>query len=199
MSDSLGMKAVNRVAETDRFPFIKALAHIAVADDSVTLDEKQMVKQYANAWELGEEAQAEVRDILRSGERVSLDTLVEGFSESGTRFLLMQELMRLSYADGTYGDAERKEIAGIAQRMDMSEEEFRELEKWVGRGQAWSGSADTEEGPGEGELEDVLGREEDGEYDLSDIETTESDLQDINPGGYEVEEEDLEEKTEDDS
>lgn len=183
MSDSLGMKAVSRVAETDRFPFVKALAHIAVADDSVTLDEKKMVQQYAEAWELGEEAEAEVRDILRSGSSPSLDQLVSEFTESGTRFLLMQELMRLSHADGTYGDAERRKIAKLAQRMGMTERQFREMETWVERGQAWGGfgGEGDEDGPEPRDLESVLESEDEDDYDLSDIKTGDSDLSDLDP------------------
>lgn len=192
MSDSLGMKVVNRVAETDRLPFVKALAHIAVADDSVTLDEKEMVSKYAGEWGLEDETKSQVEDILESGTSLPLDQLVSEFSESGTRFLLVQELMRLSYADGTYGDAERREIAAIAQRMGMSEDQFREVEKWVGRGQAWDASeAGTHS---EEDLEAVLGRDDEDEYDLSDIDTTDSDLDDIEPGGYDLEGEEPEEE-----
>lgn len=193
MSDSLGMKAVSRVDETDREPFLKALAHIAVADDSVTIDEKEMVEQYAEAWDLGDRARSVVKDILEAGSPLDLDHLVSEFSESGTRFLLMQELMRLAYADGTYGDVERRQIAAIAQRMDMTEEQFREVEKWVGRGRAWGDTM--EEGvPGEDELEGVLNREEDegNDYDLSDIETGDSDLSDLTEesfGGEYIDEE----------
>jgi uncharacterized tellurite resistance protein B-like protein len=195
MSDSLGMKAVNRVEPTDRLPFIKALAHIAIADDSVDLNEKQLVTDYAEAWELGEQEKAQVRDILDADLSLSLDTLVREFTESGTRFLLVQELMRLSHADGTYGDAERKEIAALAQRMDMTEAQFREVEKWVGRGQAWE-MPGGDDGPGEEQLEDVLGREPETEddYDLSDIETGDSDLSEIDPGGYDIDEDDLEDE-----
>lgn len=187
--DSLGMKVVNRVKETDRLPFLKALAHIAAVDDSVTLDEKQMVDDYTEAWSLDTNAQSQIQSILDANQSVSLDALAAEFSETGTRFLLMQELMRLSYADGTYGNAERKEIAAIAQRMDMSERQFREVEKWVGRGQAWE-ARDEDDSPGEEQLQAVLGREDDGdEYDLSDIDTSdESSLDDIDPGGYEAEE-----------
>lgn len=196
MSDSLGLKVVNRVEETDRLPFLRALAHIAIVDDTVDLNEKKMVEDYTEAWDLGESAKSQVREILDADLTLSLDDLVEDFSETGTRFLLVQELMRLSHADGTYGDAERKEIAAIAQRMGMDERQFREVEKWVGRGQAWEASSDDEDGPGEDQLQDVLNRDEDDEdeYDLSDIETEGSSLDDINPGGYEVSEEDLDEE-----
>ncbi len=201
MSKSLGMKAVSRVDEADREPFLKALAHIAVADDSVTIDEKEMVEQYAEAWELGDRARSVVKDILEAGSPLDLDHLTSQFSESGTRFLLVQELMRLAYADGTYGDVERRKIAAIAQKVDMSEEQFREVEKWVGRGRAWGDTSG--EGPGEEELEGLLGREEDEEndYDLSDIETGDSDLSDISEetlGGEYIDEETFEEASDED-
>lgn len=175
--DSLGLKAVSRVAETDRFPFLKALAHIAVADDSVTLDEEQMIRQYTEAWNLEQDAQTRVQDILDARSSLSLDTLVSEFSESGTRFLLMQEVLRLSHADGTYGSAERKEVGEIASRMGMSKSQLREVEEWVERGQAWE--APSEDGPGEEELKEVVNRPDETEHDLSDIETSDADLSDI--------------------
>lgn len=181
MSQSLGLKAVSRVEESDRFPFLKALAHIAALDDSVDLDEKRLVEQYADAWELSADAKAEVQDLLRAQSSLSLRQLVSEFSESGTRFLLVQELMRLAYADGTYGKVERKEIATIAHRMGMSENQFREVEKWVGRGQAWGGTDDADDGPDEKDLQQVLDYEDepDDEHDLSDIQTGDSDLSEI--------------------
>jgi uncharacterized tellurite resistance protein B-like protein len=201
MSESLGLKVVNRVEETDRLPFLKALAHIAIVDDTVDLNEKQMVEDYTDAWNLGTSAKAQVQEILNADLSLSLNELVAEFSETGTRFLLVQELMRLSHADGTYGDAERKEIAAIAQRMGMDERQFREVEKWVGRGQAWEGGATDEGESDEDELEDVLNRDEedDGdEYDLSDIETGGSSLDDIDPGGYEIDEDEYEDEVPED-
>jgi uncharacterized tellurite resistance protein B-like protein len=201
MSDSLGLKVVNRVEETDRLPFLKALAHIAIVDDNVDLNEKKMVEDYTEAWDLGASAKEQVREILDADLSLSLNELVAEFSETGTRFLLVQELMRLSYADGTYGDAERKEIAAIAQKMGMDERQFREVEKWVGRGQAWEASSDDEDESHDDQLEELLNRddeEEDGdEYDLSDIETGDSSLDEIDPGGYEIDEDEYDEDLED--
>jgi Tellurite resistance protein TerB. len=195
MSDSLGMKAVNRVEETDRLPFLKTLAYIAAADDSVTVDEKEMVDNYTEAWNLDDAAQDQVRDILEPDSSLSLNQLVAEFSESGTRFLLMQELMRLSYADGTYGDVERKEIATIAKRMGMSEAQFREVEKWVGRGQAWEASAG--DGPEDDQFQDAIsGEDPENDYELRDIETGGSDLSDIDPGEHDPDEDALDDEDE---
>jgi uncharacterized tellurite resistance protein B-like protein len=201
MSDeALGLKAVSRVKETDRLPFLKALAHLATVDDSVDLDEKRMVEQYADAWDLDTRAKSQVQDILDTKSSLSLNQLVAEFSESGTRFLLMQELMRLGYADGTYGKAERKEIASIAQRMGMTEDQFREVEKWVGRGQAWDVSGDT--GPSEEDLQRVLDREDDDDdtdHDLSDIQTGDSDLSDLDDAEFsEIDEDEFRKAMEED-
>jgi len=201
MSDSLGLKVVNRVEETDRLPFLKALAHIAIVDDNVDLNEKKMVQDYTEAWDLGASAKEQVREILDADLSLSLNELVAEFSETGTRFLLVQELMRLSYADGTYGDAERKEIAAIAQRMGMDERQFREVEKWVGRGQAWEASSDDADESHDDQLEELVNRDDeegDGdEYDLSDIETDGSSLDDIDPGGYEIDDDEIDDDASD--
>lgn len=178
---SLGMSVVARVPDSDRTPFLKALAHLAAVDDSVTLDEKQMVMEFAESWSLDEAAEGEIRDILRSGDHLSLDALVDEFHEPGTRFLLLQELIRLSYADGTYADSERKEIARIAKRLGLAEEQFLEVEEWVERGQAWE--LDQEDGSDSDDLEERLKRDEENEHDLSDIPTGDADLSDINDSG----------------
>ena len=201
MSESFGLKATSRVDETDRFPFVKALALIAVADDSVDLDEKRLVQQYADAWSLNPDARAEVQDILRTQSSLSLRDLVAEFSESGTRFLLIQELMRLAHADGTYGEAERKRIAKIAHRMGMSEDQFREVEKWVGREQAWDGSGEEGDAPGADDLREVLDREDDpadSEHDLSDIETGDSDLSEIDTNLSEIDASEFEDEAPED-
>lgn len=188
MSDSLGVRAVNRVPKPDRVPFVKILAHVALGNDSVTIDDPRMVTQYAEAWGLDEGVTSGgVENMLRSGPPQSLDALVASFSGSATRFLLVQELMRLFHADGTYGGAERREVAVVAQRLGMSEKQFREVEKWVGRGRAWEMPGEDGEVPGQKDLEDVLAGHADTEYDLSDIETGDSDLDDIDPGGYDIE------------
>lgn len=201
MAEDLGLKAVSRVEEADRFPFLKALAHLAAVDDSIDLDERRMVEQYAEAWELDASAKSQVQDILETKSSLSIRRLASEFSESGTRFLLIQELMRLGYADGTYDEEERKEIAGIAQRMGMSEDQFREVEKWVGRGQAWGTGGEDE--PGEEDLQQVLDEEEDegdDDHDLSDIETgdvglseIDSNLSEVDPSEFEGEEDEGEE------
>lgn len=194
MSD-LGLKAVSRVAVPDREPFLKALAHIAAVDDSVDLDEKEMVEQYADAWELAGKAKSQVQNVLEQESSFTLNHLVSEFTESGTRFLLIQELMRLAYADGTYGKAERKEIAGLAQRLGMTENEFREVEQWMGRGQAWTRSGD--DTPGEEDLEEVLSSEDESEHDLSDIETGDTDLSEIDSNFSTVDPSEFDEEVED--
>jgi uncharacterized tellurite resistance protein B-like protein len=184
MARSQHSSVFSRVSPTDHLPFLKALAHIAAIDNSVTVDEEEMVVGHADAWDLSESEWDDVRQILDSGSSLSLDALVGAFSESGTRLLLVEELVRLSYADGTYGDAEREEVAAIAKRMDLTDEQLDELEEWIGRGQAWDLDEEAD-GPGSDALQEVIDGDEESEHDLSDIETGEYDLSDLGYGAGE--------------
>jgi uncharacterized tellurite resistance protein B-like protein len=172
MPQPLGVSVISRIAESDRVPFIKVLAHLAAADDEVTLNEKQAVMDFAEAWDLNESAIGEARDILRRGSAQSLRDLVARFSEPNTPFLLLQELVRLSHADGEYGSAEREQVVAIAEQIGLSRETVEEVEEWIERGLAWDVSG-TDDVPGSDDLEDLLDSrsEEDHEHDLSDIET----------------------------
>lgn len=182
MSDAPDTSVTSRVAPTDRLPFLKALAHIAAADDAVALDEKQMVMTYAEAWDLGESRKGEVRDILRSGTSLSVDALVGQFSESGTRLLLVQELLRLAHADGTYAETEQAEVARIAEHIGLAEKQLRDLEEWMKRGRAWERADDEEVGTEVEVLKERLGGDDEHEHDLSDIDTRGADLSDLEHG-----------------
>ncbi len=152
MASNLGLAVVERVAESDRIPFVKALAYIAAADDDVTVDETEMVKEYAKAWRLGQGTANEVKAILRSGSNNSLDALVAEFTEPSTPFLLMQELVRLSHADGDYAEVEHEEIVSIAKGLGLTSERVAEIEAWVERGLVWGTSPDLDDMPGQDEL-----------------------------------------------
>jgi len=182
MSDAPDTSVTSRVAPTDRLPFLKALAHIAAADDAITLDEKQMVMAYAEAWDLGERRKGEVRDLLSAGTSLSVDALVQEFSESGTRLLLVQELIRLSHADGTYAEAEEAEVARIAEHIGLSEKQLRDLEDWMERGRAWNVAGDEDGGAEVEALKQRLGGDDEHEHDLSDIDTRGADLSDLEHG-----------------
>jgi uncharacterized tellurite resistance protein B-like protein len=175
MPQPLGVSVISRIAESDRVPFIKVLAHLAAADDEVTLDEKQAVMDFAEAWDLSEDAVGEARDILRRGSAKSLRDLVAEFSEPNTPFLLLQELVRLSHADGEYGSAEREQVVAIAEQIGLSRETVEEVEEWIERGLAWDVSG-ADNVPGSDDLEDLLDdRDEEHEHDLSDIETADQE------------------------
>jgi len=172
--NSLGLSVVERIAPTDRLPFVKALAHLAAIDDEVTLDEKQAVLSLAKAWDMSEADIGEARDILRTGSTIDLNELMGEFSEANTPYLLLQELVRLSHADGSYADVEREETIAIATSFGFDEDTLSDIEDWVERGQVWD--TDSVDGHSAEALEKVLNREdEDGDYSLDDISTADPD------------------------
>jgi uncharacterized tellurite resistance protein B-like protein len=177
MSDSLGLAVVSRIAPSDRLPFVKALAHLAAVDDEVTLDEKKAVMSFAEAWDMDDDEIGEARDILRSAAPSSMSDLVAEFSEPNTPFLLLQELVRLSLADGSYADVERREIRQLAAALGLSDRVLEEIETWVKRGSVWGLGGEDETGddaPGPDSLAEILDRHDDepeADYDLDDIPT----------------------------
>jgi uncharacterized tellurite resistance protein B-like protein len=134
----LGRKDVlARVPENDRVAFTKALAHIAAADDEVTIDEREAVMHFADTWQLSESEKSQVQSVLQQDAGTSLDDLMREFSEASTSFLLMQEIVRLSHADGDYAEVERNEVLSIAESMEIPRERVAEIEAWVERGLVW--------------------------------------------------------------
>lgn len=169
MSDPLGLAVLSRVAEEDRLPFVKALAGIAAIDDEVTLDEKKAVMSFAKAWNLNDADVGATRDILRQGTSVSMEDLVSAFNQPNTPYLLLEELVRLSHADGTYAAAEKEEVERIAHTVGLSDA-LDDIEAFVERGLVWG--TDGEDSSHHDALKDVLNRDDDGEeYSLSDIPT----------------------------
>jgi uncharacterized tellurite resistance protein B-like protein len=192
MSDSLGLAVLSRVPEADRSRFVQALSHLAAVDDDVSVEEKEMLAGVAEAWDLDDGETSSFRTALQEPPSAGLEEHVEAFTESYTPFLLLQELVRLSLADGTYARVEQDAVRTVADRLGFASEVLEEIEVWVERGTVWRGAQGGESSADA--LSDILNREEDtGEYDLSDIPTTGSQqLDDLNPGADGEEDDDRE-------
>jgi uncharacterized tellurite resistance protein B-like protein len=139
MANADDTPAVSDIPPEDRTPFVKALALLAAADDSVTIDEKQAVKSFADAWDLGDDAQQDMRALLRQGTTdETVEEVAGAFTNTKTRYLLIQELVRLSHLDASYGEEERALVRQVAEKLHMSDERIEEIEDWIERGLAWS-------------------------------------------------------------
>jgi tellurite resistance protein len=175
MSEDFDLAVISRVAPEDRIPFVKALAGIAAADDEVTLDEKQAVMNFAKAWDLSEADVSATRDILRQGTTVSMDSIVDEFNQPNTSYLLLEELVRIAHADGTYGEAEKDEVKRIAVAAGLVDS-LEDVEEFVERGLVWGSTESDDDGRDYDALKDYLDRDDDeDEYDLSDIPTADTD------------------------
>jgi hypothetical protein len=172
MPDSLGLAVVSRVSPVDRMPFVRTLAQLAASGD-LHLDEEKIVTAYAEAWDLDTTGRKRVRKVLRDADGSPLDEQLNAFEESNTPFLLLQELVRVSISDETYADADRDALASLANRLGFSADVLGDIEKWVERSTVWGNTSVDEHD--DDALSDVLSRDEDSEYDLSDIPTADPD------------------------
>lgn len=176
MANTKELAVISRVAPEDRIPFVKALAGLAAVDDEVTLDEKKAVMSFAKAWELDDADIGATRDILRQGTSVSMEDIVQEFKQPNTPYLLLEELVRLSHADGTYGETEKDQVKRIAVATGLVDS-LEDVEQFVERGIVWGSPDADDDGRDYDALQDFLNREEDddNDYDLSDIPTADED------------------------
>jgi hypothetical protein len=151
---------------------VRTLAQLG-ASGGLHLDEEKIVTAYADAWDLDTTGRKKVRKVLRDVDDAPLDERLNAFEESNTPFLLLQELVRVSISDETYADADRDALAAVADRLGFSADVLDDIEKWVERSTVWGNTSVDEHD--DDALSDVLNREDDdSEYDLSDIPTTDS-------------------------
>jgi uncharacterized tellurite resistance protein B-like protein len=171
---------LSNVDPSDRHAFVQALAHVAALDGSVHVDEEDAVNDLLDSWDLSRTQRSEIERIMANPGDQSIENLTATFDDSNTKFLLVQELVRLALADGTYDEDERDGIARIADRIDLPAEQFKEIEEWAERGSVWRrGSVDEADTD---RLDDVVNGGSGGDADdfnLDDIDTTGSDLDDI--------------------
>ena len=168
---------LSNVDPSDRHPFVQALAHVAAADGSLHVDEEAAITDLLDAWDVSASQRSEIEQIMSNPSNQSIEDLTAEFDDSNTKFLLIQELVRLALVDGEYDEEERTGIARIAKRIDLPAAQFDEIEEWAERGSVWR--RQNVEDAGTDRLDDVVNEASDEDYDLDDIETQGSNLDDI--------------------
>lgn len=123
------------IPKEDHLPFAKVMAFIAQIDGEVTIEEKQAIDSVVLAWSLDKPAAEEVYKVLENG--ASLKSLILEFNNLKSSYLLIQELITLTYIDGSYGVDEQKVIRVISVLCGISETRVNQIEEWVKDGIAW--------------------------------------------------------------
>jgi len=119
----------DRLTQEQREVVFDLAAHIAAADNDISEEEVQYLKDFSSAY--GIEYSLEKSDI-------SLDDMIIKLDSTESRIIALQEIIKISYKDGHFGKEEQDKVFLIAQKMGLNDPELlMRIEKWVRAGFDW--------------------------------------------------------------
>lgn len=102
---------------------------LANADMDVSEEELGYLKGFSDAF--GIEFDLDKSDV-------KFEDALRVFDSKQSKIILLQELIKLSYKDGHFGEEEQDKVFLIAQKIGMNDSDlFLKIEKWVRQGADW--------------------------------------------------------------
>jgi len=119
----------DRLTEVQRQVVFDLAANLAAADNDVSEEEVQYLKDFSSAF--GIEFDLDKADI-------NIDEKITILNTKASRIIALQELIKLSYKDGHFGKEEQDKVFLIAQKMGLNDAELMmRIESWVRQGFDW--------------------------------------------------------------
>ena len=119
----------DRLTEVQRQVVFDLAANLAAADNDVSEEEVQYLKDFSSAF--GIEYDLDKADI-------NIDDKIAILNTKASRIIALQELIKLSYKDGHFGKEEQDKVFMIAQKMGLNDAELMmRIENWVRQGFDW--------------------------------------------------------------
>lgn len=112
------------LTETQREALIGLAQHLMHADDAVDPSEEFMLEDFRRQMKLFGNSGAP---------RESIEDLSVRFDTRLSRSVALLNLLRLCYADGTFGVEEESLMLRFAEALRFSDAEYRVIEDWVNR------------------------------------------------------------------
>lgn len=119
----------DRLSQKQREVVFDLAAHIAAADNDVSEEEVQYLKDFSSAYGIA-------FDLDKAD--ISISDLIAHLDTKSSRIITLQELIKISYKDGHFGKEEQDKVFMIAQKMGLNDPELlMRIEKWVRQGFDW--------------------------------------------------------------
>ena len=119
----------NRLAHEQRQVIFDLAVNLANADNDLSKEEIGYLKDFSNRFDI--EYDLDKADI-------NVDDALVVFKTAPCKIILLQELIKLSYKDGHFGQEEQDKVFMIAQKIGMNNPELiLRIEKWVREGVDW--------------------------------------------------------------
>jgi uncharacterized tellurite resistance protein B-like protein len=119
----------DKLTQEQRQVVFDLAANLAAADDEISEEEVQYLKDFSSAY--GIDYDLDKADI-------DIDALLQVMNTRQSKIITLQELIKISYKDGHFGEEEQEKVFLIAQKLGLNNPEFMlRLEKWVRQGFDW--------------------------------------------------------------
>ncbi|BBN59144.1 hypothetical protein [Hydrogenovibrio marinus] len=102
---------------------------LANADMDVSEEELGYLKTFSEAFGI---------EFELDKSQINLEETLRVFDSKRSKIILLQELIKLSYKDGHFGEEEQDKVFMIAQKIGMNDSDlFLKIERWVRQGADW--------------------------------------------------------------
>lgn len=119
----------DRLTQEQRQVVFDLAANLAAADNDVSEEEVQYLKDFSDAY--GIEFDLNKADI-------DINAALKVLDSKEARIITLQELIKISYKDGHFGKEEQDKVFLLAQKMGLNNPELlMRIEKWVRQGFDW--------------------------------------------------------------
>ncbi len=120
---------LDRLSKEQHQAIFDLAANLAAADNEISEEEVQYLKDFSTAYGIE-------FDLNKSDINI-IETLSKLTSKE-VRIITLQQLIKISYKDGHFGEEEQDKVFLIAQKMGLNDPELIiRIEKWVRQGFDW--------------------------------------------------------------
>ena len=119
-----------KLTQAQRESLLKLLVNMAAIDHDISVEEEQFLIEWATEWQL---------PLDLTPEEVDDDAvLLSAFDSFATKIIALQEMVKLSYQDGHFGDEEREKVQLFSIKLGIQNANvINEINRWVRRWYDW--------------------------------------------------------------
>jgi uncharacterized tellurite resistance protein B-like protein len=119
-----------KLTQSQRESLLKLLVNMAAVDHDISVEEEKFLIEWATEWKLSLDLTPE--DVEEDA------VLLSAFDSFAAKVIALQEMVKLSYQDGHFGDEEREKVQAISIRLGIHNASvINEINRWVRRWYDW--------------------------------------------------------------
>jgi len=119
----------DKLTQAQRQLVFDLAVNLAAADNDVSEEEIQYLKQFSSAYGI---------EYTLEKTPINLDDAIGVLDTKEARIITLQELIKVSYKDGHFGEEEQDKVFLIAQKLGLNDPELIiRIETWVRQGFDW--------------------------------------------------------------